>query len=270
MDICLYSQLHKKMLYYCHNNRSERNLVMKLGTHIDENIPLYAQIADDLRLRIISEEWKPGEKIPSEMKLCEAYHVSRITIRKSIEELTKEKLVYRERAKGTTVCEWAEEEDEHFTLVRSFTNEMKELGRDATTVFAEISVVKADRKIAQYLEVEVGDSVMKLKRIRGDRQKAFVYFVTYFPYSENYSLKNEDYYDSFYEYLEQFGISIDQEKEYIEATLPTKEVQDMLKIKRDEPILKRVRMTKHRKSSFREYSENFYIGSEYRYYIDFS
>lgn len=244
---------------------------MRVGKHFDENIPLYIQVAEDLRLRIISEEWKVGEKIPSEMQLCDIYHVSRITIRKSIEELTKEKLVYRERAKGTFVCEWTEEsDDDHFTLVRSFTNEMKELGKDAMTIHAEIAVGKADRKIAQYIGIKAGDPVMVLKRLRGDRQKAFVYFITYFPYSEKYSQNSEDYYGSFYSYLEQFDIRVNQEKEYIEAILPSKEVQEMLQIDRHQPILKRVRMTKQRESSFREHSECYYIGSEYKYYIDFS
>lgn len=73
----------------------------------------------------------------------------------------------------------------------------------------------------------------------------------------------------FYEYLKGFGIVVNQEKEYIEAMLPNREVQEALAIDKQEPILKRVRMTKQKESDFREYSECFYIGKHYRYYIDF-
>ncbi len=45
------------------------------------NIPLYAQIADELRTKIFMEEWVTGMKIPTEENLCESYHVSRITVR---------------------------------------------------------------------------------------------------------------------------------------------------------------------------------------------
>lgn len=68
---------------------------MKQTINYDSTIPLYIQIAEELRMNIISEKWKPGTKIPPELELCDTYHVSRITIRKSIEELVKDKLVYR-------------------------------------------------------------------------------------------------------------------------------------------------------------------------------
>ncbi len=65
--------------------------------------PLYSQIADDLRFKIVSGEWGEGEKIPPELDLCKIYEVSRITIRKAIDELVREGRLYRERAKGTFV-----------------------------------------------------------------------------------------------------------------------------------------------------------------------
>ncbi|MFD2385848.1 GntR family transcriptional regulator [Enterococcus rivorum] len=44
--------------------------------------PLYNQIADDLRFKIVANEWSTGEKIPPELELCMLYNVSRITVRK--------------------------------------------------------------------------------------------------------------------------------------------------------------------------------------------
>lgn len=243
---------------------------MELGKKFNSSIPLYSQIAEDLRMKILSEEWKPGDKIPPELSLCDLYHVSRITIRKSIDELVRENLVYRERAKGTFVCEWEEEEDEHFTLVRSFTNEMKELGKDAITLHAEVDVIKANKKIARYLSVHVGAPIMVLKRVRGTEGQAFAYFITYFSYDDRYSKNSQDYYGSFYSLLRKHGVMINQEKEYIEAILPSPDVQSILKVDKHQPILKRVRMTKQIESTFREYSECFYIGNQYRYHIDFS
>ncbi|MGG5318125.1 GntR family transcriptional regulator [Enterococcus sp. AZ072] len=243
---------------------------MEPGKKFIDTIPLYSQIAEDLRMKILSEEWKAGDKIPPELELCDLYHVSRITIRKSIDELVREKLVYRKRAKGTFVLDWIEEEDEHFTLVRSFTNEMKELGKSAVTLKAAISIEKADKKTSKFLNVDLNEKIMVLRRVRGTVGDPFAYFVTYFTYNHDYPTQNEAYYGSLYALLKDFGVIINQEKEYIEAVVPSREVQSILKVDKSQPILKRVRMTKQKENDFREYSECFYIGNQYKYYIDFS
>lgn len=243
---------------------------MKVKNKYSDAIPLYSQIAEDLRLKILSEEWKPGDKIPAELVLCELYHVSRITIRKSIDELVRENLLYRERARGTFVCDWEEDtKEEHYTLIRSFTNEMKELGKEAVTISAEIHIIKADKKISRYLNTDVGKPVMMLKRLRGTKGQAFAYFINYFTYNEAYPTDNSSYSGSLYALLKEYGVVINQEREYIEAVSPAKEVQDMLNVDKHQPILKRVRITRQLEGDFREYSECYYIGSQYRYYIDF-
>ena len=51
---------------------------------------LYAQIEHNLRQRIISGDLSIGEKIPTEIELCEKYSVSRITVRRAIQNLVDE------------------------------------------------------------------------------------------------------------------------------------------------------------------------------------
>ncbi|WP_239256377.1 GntR family transcriptional regulator [Listeria ilorinensis] len=235
----------------------------------NEASPLYAQIADDIRYKIYSDEWQTGTKIPPELNLCELYNVSRITVRKAIDELVRENLLYRERAKGTFVRDVTDQEDEHFTLVKSFTREMQELGKRAVTLNAEIEIVKADRQLASHLHIPLGSDVLQVKRVRGADEDVFAYFISYIPYKKEYSLDSKDYYGSFYQYLERFGIIINQERAYIEAVLPTPELKQALSVKLKEPLLKRVRMTTQKESDFYEYSECYYIGAKYRYYVDF-
>lgn len=236
-----------------------------------EAAPLYAQIAEELSNKIHMGQWTPGDRIPSEMNLCDQYDVSRITIRKAIDELVGEGLLYRERAKGTFVLNWEEgieKKSEHFTRVRSFTKEMEELGKQATTLSANVSIVLATKKIAKLLHIDVDDKVLQLKRVRGTKGDGFVYFVTNIPYNKNYSLNKTDYYGSFYEYLANFNIKVNEGHEYIEAVLPDDEIQKILKVNKYEPILKRVRMNCQKDKNFYEYTICYYIGSRYRYYID--
>ncbi|PWU69147.1 GntR family transcriptional regulator [Gracilibacillus dipsosauri] len=244
----------------------ESRLSMKVKSQ--DAYPLYAQIADDMRLNIQTEKWPEGERIPTEMELCSMYHVSRITIRKAIDELMKEDMLVRIRSKGTFVKEAFQEED-HFTVIKGFTQELQERGKYAKTVDVEIQLANADKRIAKFLNIETGSQILILKRVRGDEDAVFAFFITYIAYDRDYSIDPRDYYTSFYAYLRTKNIIVNQEREYVEAVSPNREVQRKLKIKESEPVLKRVRFTSQITENFYEYTECFYIGKKYRYYLDF-
>lgn len=232
-------------------------------------IPFYLQIADEMRSNIRIEKWKEGEKIPTELQLCEIYHVSRITIRKAIEELVRDNLVERKRAKGTFVKKYDSQISDHFTLVKSFTEEMREVGIEMTTQKVNVLITHADKKLAQFLEVDLGEKLIVLKRLRGYNKKNIGYFITYFKFQEYFSLNSRDYYGSFYAYLKEKNIIVTNNKETIEAINPTQEVAYFLKVPHNTPILKRTRFTSDLTNNFKEYTECYYIGNEYKYFVDF-
>ena len=57
---------------------------------IKETASKYQTVYDELKREIVSGRLAPGEKMPSELKLMERYDFSRQTIRKALEELTKD------------------------------------------------------------------------------------------------------------------------------------------------------------------------------------
>lgn len=69
--------------------------------------PLYHQLKDILKSKILSRELKENERLPSEAELCEQYNVSRVTVRQALSDLMKAGLIYRDRGKGTFVTEGA-------------------------------------------------------------------------------------------------------------------------------------------------------------------
>lgn len=235
---------------------------------LDNRLPLYIQIASDLKFKINSGEWPINHQLPTEENLCEIYDVSRITIRKAFDELVKEGYVYRKRAVGTFVQERkllkAEIKNE---APRSFSQEMTDLGRDVRTLDAVIQIVPATAKISNFLDVPEETKVMNLQRVFGAEEAPFVFFDTYFTYRKEFSTNHEDYYGSFYDYLKSFDIEMGLTKEYVEAVSPTQKLLEELPITKNSPILKRVRTAESPMTGLREYSECFYIGSEYRYYM---
>lgn len=66
----------------------------------------YERIKQDIREKILSEEYKVNEKLPTESELMEIYHVSRFTVRHAIDELEKENFIYRIQGGGIFVDDW--------------------------------------------------------------------------------------------------------------------------------------------------------------------
>jgi DNA-binding GntR family transcriptional regulator len=54
---------------------------------------MYRRIADDLRERIGSGDLRPGYKLPTHEELMKDYATTRITVRRALEELTRERLI---------------------------------------------------------------------------------------------------------------------------------------------------------------------------------
>lgn len=64
---------------------------------------LYTQVENSLRQKIISGELEVGARLPTEQELCEQFGVSRITVRRAVQNLVDEGLIYRLRGRGTFV-----------------------------------------------------------------------------------------------------------------------------------------------------------------------
>lgn len=71
--------------------------------NFDSNAPIYIQIMDELKRQIISEELKPGEKIPAVRELAQEAGVNPNTMQRALTELEREELIYAVRTSGRYV-----------------------------------------------------------------------------------------------------------------------------------------------------------------------
>lgn len=67
--------------------------------------PLFKQLADTLRSAIDNGEYSAGSRLPTENELCQRYSVSRVTVRKALDELSHGEYLVRKPGKGTFVAE---------------------------------------------------------------------------------------------------------------------------------------------------------------------
>src|SRR5690606_34395641 len=128
--------------------------------------PLYLQVREHMKSRIESGEWTEGSLIPPELELAKHYRVSRVTMRTAIKALVDEGILARKAGYGTTVA-LNKQSMLNFTLVQSFSNEMKEMGFQPKTLKAELKMIEADVILASIFKINVGDRLYNLRRVRG-------------------------------------------------------------------------------------------------------
>src|SRR5207244_1562317 len=67
----------------------------------DSGIPLYVQVREALRERLLAAEWGPEQPLPTEENLVEQFGVSRATVRQALADLVQEGLIVRRAGLGT-------------------------------------------------------------------------------------------------------------------------------------------------------------------------
>ena len=76
-----------------------------MNFEFDNNIPIYIQLVEQLKICIISGKIKPGERLPSVREFALQTKVNPNTMQKALIELEELKLIYTERTNGKFVTE---------------------------------------------------------------------------------------------------------------------------------------------------------------------
>ncbi|MBF0696974.1 GntR family transcriptional regulator [Actinomyces bowdenii] len=71
--------------------------------HIDDARPIWIQLVDDFRVRIVSGQWPPGSRIPSVRELATQAGVNPNTVQRALAELDRSGLSAAERTAGRFV-----------------------------------------------------------------------------------------------------------------------------------------------------------------------
>ena len=137
--------------------------------------PLYQQIYDEIKHAIDNGIYVPGDKIPTETELSTKYAVSRITVRRAIEDLSAAGFLVKRRGLGTFVCEpRMRRKLLQGGLPQSFSEICRKSGRvpGAKLINREIVVARQDER--EFFGLDEGDLVLHVQRLRtADEQPIF-------------------------------------------------------------------------------------------------
>ena len=200
--------------------------------------PLHTQICEALRQQIQSTKLKPGETFPSERELAERYGVSRMTVRQALHRLRQEGLIYHERGVGTFVS--SRKIDVHTRNLGGFSEEMSSLGFKPSSRVLELKCVPPPgEEVAQDLNLEKGEKVFHLERLRLADDEPMAFEVTYLPATLCPELDKVDLTkNSLYQILVQnYDVQMHHAAESLEAAAATKFTAKQLGIKPGTPVL---------------------------------
>jgi GntR family transcriptional regulator len=193
-------------------------------------LPLYAQLKEGLR-SWIEQGLEDGslaqnDQIPPEYELAECFQVSRITVKRALDDLVAEGLVYSRQGKGTFI---AGRKVDHDLGLFSHTIMMEKLGLVPSSRVLEAVLIPAPAKVAHFLEIKEGNEVVKLARLRLGNEEPLSVSITYLPHYLVPNLLRYDLTGSLLALLKQnYGHKLIRCREFIEPVyLPAWEAQHL-------------------------------------------
>ena len=228
------------------------------------NKPMYRQIADALREKISAGELKPGDAIPTESSLQEAFNVSRVTVRQALKLLTEEQIVESIQGSGTYVKE--ERVNYDIYQLTGFYEKLADRNVDTHSEVSIFEVLKADAKLAEKLNLSHDDKVWHVKRVRFIKQKPVNLEETWMPLALFPDLTWEVMENSKYHYVEQIKkLVIDRSEQELVPIMPSEEAIAALSLDPAKPILEKVSRGFLKDGRVFEYSRNVFNTDDYKF-----
>jgi GntR family transcriptional regulator len=199
-------------------------------------MPAYRQIQATIIKRIENGSLKPGDAVDSERELAKIHQVSLMTARHALTALEREGLVHRRRGAGTFVAP----PKIHFNKLTSFTEQMAGRSLAACSKVLSFGLVDNEQEVAAKLGLAADARLLKIERLRLAADEPFAVETCYLPADEfgglNRSLVARG---SLFSILEgAYEIQIAYADEEMDATAAAPATANLLRVERNEPLLR--------------------------------
>ncbi|NIM97713.1 MAG: UTRA domain-containing protein [candidate division Zixibacteria bacterium] len=233
----------------------------------DKPIPLYFQLEEILRQKIVNKVYLPGQPIPAETQLVEEYDVSRITVRKAVDNLVLSGLLTRKRGVATYVAE--PKITHRIGSIYSSTEEILARGLTPGTEFLEKNRIDPPDYIRRELALDENAKAFRLKRLRFANNEPVAILTSYVPEELAPGLiSNEFTENSLYRTLEQrYNLKLSECDEYIEAQIIRGDDARLLGLGNSGPVLAVKRLTYLDSSRAIESLIALYRSDRYKYQV---
>lgn len=128
--------------------------------------PRYVQLRRRLEEAIASGVLPPNSSLPPERELAEITDLSRVTVRKAIQELVREGLIEQRQGSGSFIREPVAKMEQSLSQLTSFTEDMALRGMETTSRWLERGVFMATTEETAALDLDEGAQVARIYRLR--------------------------------------------------------------------------------------------------------
>jgi GntR family transcriptional regulator len=195
-----------------------------------------------LRDRILSGALSFGARLPTENDLADRYAVSRVTVRRALGELERERLIERRRSAGTRVTHRRTPAPVTADISDMLAN-IADMARRTSVKLLAFDYVPATGAVAEALAVGPNELLQRSIRVRSVDRVPLSYLTTYIP--ENLALtftRQELAARPLLELLERAGVKVERARQRISAGLATPEVAAGLEVRAGSPLIELVRI----------------------------
>lgn len=200
-------------------------------------MPFYFQLMRLLEAEITSEHWLPGQRLPSEPTLSEHFDVSRSTVRQALLALENERLIVREKGRGTFVAEarprsWLLQSSEGF-----FHDETDRLGRAVTSRILRAEVEPLPSFACEALSLPHGSLGATLERVRSVDGQIVMYVVNHLREGLAPTVLALEPHESLYDLLaERDGVVVREATRTVEAVRAGRKLASLLETSPSAPL----------------------------------
>jgi DNA-binding GntR family transcriptional regulator len=237
-------------------------MAIQVGVSIDRSspVPLYHQLAEQLRAAIDDGRLQPGDPFENEIALAERLDLSRPTVRRAIQELVGQGLLLRRRGLGTTVAN--RKVHRRAGLTSLFDDLDRAKGRPTTTVLGFEPV--HDERVAAELDLPADTELLSIVRLRLAGNQPLAILRNWLPPRAAAITREQLEEQGLYALLRARGIRPVVAHQEIAARMPTAAERRNLGLKAAEPVLTMTRSAFDANGVAVEYGDHCYRAQDYR------
>lgn len=228
-------------------------------------VPLYSQLKELLRTRILDGTYPPLSRMPSEAELGKAFEVSRITVRQALGDLQKEGLIFKIHGKGTFVAK--PKAFQNVSTLQGLGESMSQRGYEVINRLRSFKVVPADAQVAARLQVAEGANVVQIKRARLVNRELVSLEITWLPEAIGKRLEKADLVsrDIFLILENDCALPLGHADLAIDAILADAELAGALEVQEGSPVMRIERLTHTADGAPLDYEHLYYRGDAFQY-----
>ncbi len=213
--------------------------IMTMNTHSSQ--PMYVQIKEALKKRILDGDYASHERLPSESNLMKMFGVSRITVRQALRDLHSDGLVFSVQGKGTFVSR--PKAVQHMQRLQGFGEAMTPQGYETSTRVVFNDYIRPSQEVANVFSINRSMRVLNVQRVRYLNQEPISLDISYFPEDIGKQLYVRELNQDIFPLLEnELNTSLSYADLKIESTAADAEIASQLKIETSSPVLKIIRL----------------------------